>query len=329
MTTSSPSASAATTSSTVLTRERTPSTTRSRPERSLGRHDVLVAEVAEHPRDASRVAGRDLEHERATFPEDVARAARDRFRRTDADERLARLPVAHLRLERVDLVGQHVRRIRHDEIPRPVRKPAIEIPLTQRDREPRSRGVGAGHLQRAGRGVDRGHPSSGMLVGDARGRSRHSRSRRRARVARAQPKVARGTARRRPPSRGAERGRAGRRRASGDGSPTRRARTRAARARHVVPRAARAPSPRRARACETSRARAASALTPRTWATRISASTRGVSQPASVRRSDVSASARPTFTPKRRRAPVAAPRRAAPRSARPCRRRAPGRGGAP
>ena len=280
------------------------------------------------PRDASRVAGRDLEHERAAFPEDVARAPRDRFGRPVADERLARLPVAHLRLERVDLVGQHVRRIRHDEIPRPVRKPAIEIPLDAT----RSRGPSARRSRRRPRARPPRRRSRSRERRDARprwrARSRRSPCPRRARAARAQPAS---RARHRSTTTSV----------SGRGTSTRRSTASVSRRKPHSPRTyasgSRAPrrTTSRSSSCSSSREslrrlerelRACDAE--HVGDEDLGVDARCVAAEPAARRSVVSASARPTFTPKRRRAPVAAPRRAAPRSARPGRRRAPGRGGA-
>ena len=68
------------------------------------------------------------------------------------------------------------------------------------------------------------------------------------------------------------------------------------------------PSPLRDTACATASSASSDRGSPRTCATRISASTRGESQPTVASRSEVSASARATFTRRRPRGPGAAPR---------------------
>ena len=102
----------------------------------------------------------------ATRAKDVDCSARDGLGRPHPDERRPRLPVANLWLERLDLLGQDVGRIRDDEIPRPGGEPRVEIPLAQLDREPRPERVRPGDLERARRRVDSGHERPRMLVRD-------------------------------------------------------------------------------------------------------------------------------------------------------------------
>ena len=103
------------------------STTRSWPARSRVARTFVVAEPLEERHDASGVARRHLQHERAALAQHVARALGDRLGRAVGDERLARLPVAHLGLQPLDLVRRDVRRVRDDEVPRARRKPVEEI----------------------------------------------------------------------------------------------------------------------------------------------------------------------------------------------------------
>ena len=101
--------------------------------------------------------------------EDVESSTRDRLGRADADERLTRLPVAHLGLEALDLLGQDVRRVRDDEIPGTGGKAAAETPFEQRDREPGPRRVRAGDLESPAREVDSGDTRARTLVDEREG----------------------------------------------------------------------------------------------------------------------------------------------------------------
>ena len=107
------------------------------------------------------------------------------------DERRPRLPVAHLRLERVELARRDVRRVRDDEVERPVdageqvgldegrRRGRARSRSRARARAPRSDDVGRGDA-RAGTLVlerERDRAAAGADVDDARelGRSREQR----------------------------------------------------------------------------------------------------------------------------------------------------------
>ena len=110
--------------------------------------------------------------------------ARERLGLTLVDERLARLPVAHLGLERVDLVGADVRRVRDDEVERARRSPSQTSCVHELDVEPGARRVLARERERVGatrrwrrRARRRPRPR-------ARARSRRCPSRRRARAVR-------------------------------------------------------------------------------------------------------------------------------------------------
>ena len=226
--------------------------------------------------------------------------------------------------------GQDVGRVRDDEIPRPVREAGEQVPLAQLDREPRPHDVRAGDLERTGRGVHAGDARPGMLVRD-RERDRAA-SRPDVEDARAGESCDPGEAaldddlglgpRHEHAPVDAQR-RAG-------GSPTLRARTRAARAPRGARRGRSSVSSSSAESLREASSASSDRVAPSTCATRISASTEGDSHPAVASRLLVSASARATFTRRRTRprAPGAAPRRGAPPSTRRGLRRAPGRDGA-
>ena len=290
------------------------------------RRDVRVPEVAEQRRDPRRVS-RDLEHERAAGSQHVS-APR-------ATASVAPTPTSASRGSQsrtsgssdVDLLRQDVRRVRDDEIPGAVRETGEEIPLAQLDRQPVRTALAPAISSAPGRRVDPRDARTRMLVGD--------RERDRA-AARSDVEDAR----------------------VGESGDTREAaldddlrlRPRNEHApvdgQHEPAETPLAEYIRERLAClasgdealerfllERESLRVASSassdrVSPSTCATRISASTRGDSQPAAASRSLVSASARLTFTRRRRRAPGAALPRGAPRSARRCRRRAPGRDGA-
>jgi hypothetical protein len=82
-----------------------------------------------------------------------------------ADERGARLPVAHLGLERLDLVRPDVGRVRGDEVPAALGGD-FEAARAQLDVQPGQLGVLGRQGERVGRRVDRGDACGGKLVGD-------------------------------------------------------------------------------------------------------------------------------------------------------------------
>ena len=163
-----------------------PSTTRSRPARSRVIVHVGVAgaasSVARRPR--ARVLVH-LEHEPAV---EHARGPISALRLAAVDERAPRLPVAHLRLERRELVREHVRRVRDDEVER-ARDARRAGPSRRARPRAESLGVLAGERERVRRDVGRGHARVGALVLRARARSRRCRCRRRRRAARRRPAI--------------------------------------------------------------------------------------------------------------------------------------------
>ena len=101
-----------------------------------------------------------------------ARRVHERLRLSLVDERVARLPVANLRVERVHLGGEHVRRVRDDEVERPGGKPVVQVRVQKLDVKPGERRVLARERERVGRGVERDDARVGPLVLRARARSR-------------------------------------------------------------------------------------------------------------------------------------------------------------
>ena len=89
-----------------------------------------------------------LEHEQRGRTQDVERGPRERFGLALVDECLARLPVAHLRLERVDLLRADVRRVRDDEIERARREPVAEVAVDEVDAQTGAPRVLARKLER-------------------------------------------------------------------------------------------------------------------------------------------------------------------------------------
>ena len=160
--------------------------------------DVLVPELAQEAGDAAGVPVRDLEHE-APRGEHGEGAAGDRLRRALGDERDARLPVAHLAWEPVQVAGADVRRIRDDEAPRPFGE------ASKRSHSASSTGTPVLPLPRAtsSASFDASIPvtSAPGCSSAIRARSPRCPCRRRARGVPRRPRSARGTARRRSPSR--------------------------------------------------------------------------------------------------------------------------------
>jgi hypothetical protein len=133
-----------------------------------GDADRAVAERLEFGRELPRGASRSLENDPPLWPQARARGRSDLRRDSRADERGAGLPLAHLRLERLDLVGADVGRIRDDQV-----EPANVEALGQivaEEADPRSQlgrsRVRERDLERRGRVVDRRHFGAGVLVRD-------------------------------------------------------------------------------------------------------------------------------------------------------------------
>ena len=142
--------------------------------------------------DRVRLAGPDLQRERsvALCPHagDACRArpgeqAADRVEAVGAGEqRLARLPLGDLGLQRGPVGLGDVGEVGDDQVEAP--RPRAPSPSRKRTRSasPSALGVGARHLQRAGRGVGRGHLARRAARRRSPARPRPSRCRRRARA---------------------------------------------------------------------------------------------------------------------------------------------------
>src|SRR5207248_337652 len=78
--------------------------------------EVLVAEVAQQAGDARCLVLGDLEDNPAAGPQSFGSRAGNRLGRAVRDERDPGLPVAHLRLERLDVLRLDVWRVGDDEI---------------------------------------------------------------------------------------------------------------------------------------------------------------------------------------------------------------------
>ena len=152
------------------------------------------------------------------------------------DERVSRLPVAHLRLEPASSPASDVRRVRDDEVERPLDARRAGRCARELDVETVRSAFSRASASASAEGRSR-RPARRDAPASARARSRRCRCRRRRRAARRRPRAARGSARRRSRSRAAARARARRSSASAGESPSRRARTRAARACRAAARA--------------------------------------------------------------------------------------------
>ena len=272
---------------------RAPTTTRSSPARSSPHLDLGEAGVAEQFGDLERLAGADLDRDRGGPVERrrlVAEGRPQALRRPlvqrrqqgavgveavlAGEQRLARLPLGHLRLEPGPFAFGDVGKVGEDEVEALARGdgPGLEADPVG---EAEAGGVGARDLERAGRGVGGDDLRLGQLVGDARGRSPRSRCRRRAPGPAAAPAPLRPAAR----SPAAAPARGCRRPARSGGSLSSRRCRRAARAAAAAAPARRsgAPRPRRSRppgsAIRLARPR------PVTWASSSSASSRASGDP--------------------------------------------------
>ena len=116
--------------------------------------------------DTRGVTLRGLEHDSTARSQHRERAARDCVGRAFTDERGARLPVAHLGPEHLDLVLADVRRIRHDEIPGPLGKTVEQVVVNELDGETSAGRVLARDLECVLRRVDRRDARSDCFVGD-------------------------------------------------------------------------------------------------------------------------------------------------------------------
>ena len=125
------------------------------PAREIDSDPNAVAEVFQQRARLSGPPLVDLEHEHASGREDVARGACDRLRLALVEQRLARLPVANLGLERVQLPGADVGRVRDDEVERAPRQPVVQIRSSELDVEPGQCRVLTRQRQRVVGGVDR------------------------------------------------------------------------------------------------------------------------------------------------------------------------------
>ena len=108
-----------------------------------------------------------LEHQVTGWDEHPRGRRRDRLRVLLADRGDPRLPVAHLGVERLDLLGGHVRRVRDDEVIHAF-ETVTDVLLGEGDLQPSGSSVLARDLQGTKRDVDRGHPRARMLVGDCK-----------------------------------------------------------------------------------------------------------------------------------------------------------------
>ena len=132
-------------------------------------HNIHIAQLPKQGHDAARIAIGDLEHNGSAGTEAHERTLCDHFRRTVADQREPRLPIANLRLEILDFFGSDVRRVRDHQIPRAFREPVEEVPLNELGREVRTHGVRVRHLERIRGHVDPDHARPGVLVGNREG----------------------------------------------------------------------------------------------------------------------------------------------------------------
>ena len=131
----------------------------------VGDDHILVAERLQQLPRVVRARIGDLEHEMPARTQPAQRGSRDHLGRPRPDERVARLPLAHLRVQRGYLGRIYIRRVGDDHVPLALADPR-GVALEQLDIQAQGSGILARDVDRAGRAVDARHARSRMLGGD-------------------------------------------------------------------------------------------------------------------------------------------------------------------